>query len=624
MKNTSDMSEKLKIKEIKDVVIKFSGDSGDGMQLSGTLLANLSALLGNEIATFPDFPAEIRAPQGTLSGVSGFQLQIGTKVYNSGGRMDVLIAMNPAALKVNAQLLKKGSIIIVDEDSFQKKDLEKAGFKTNNPFQELDITSFEILSIPITTLTKDSLGNLDLDNKSKLRCKNMFALGLTCWLFNFPVDRIYPLLTNKFSKSPIIMDANLEVLLAGFNYGNNNHLSVSTYRIDSIKKEAGFYMDINGNTATAYGLIAAAEKAKLQLFLGSYPITPATDILHELSKRRDLGVKAIQMEDEIAGISTAIGAAFAGSLAATSTSGPGMALKSEAINLAVMAELPLVIIDVQRGGPSTGLPTKTEQTDLRQALYGRNGESPLVVIAAISPTNCFDSAYWAAKLALEHITPVILLTDSYIANGASSWRIPSEDEYLPISVHDFKQCKSDLWNGALRNEDTMVRYWAPAGTPGYAHRIGGLEKDYNTGAISTDSSNHQKMVDVRRAKIKNIANCIPPLKVIGNPKSHTLVIGWGGTYGHIREAIDMMLDQETVVAFAHFQFICPFPQNTESVIRKFEQIIVVEQNEGQLAGYLAEQFSGLNIIKYNEVNGQPFQVPNLVEFITNICNLKSK
>jgi len=613
------MSEKVSVKDIREIVIRFSGDSGDGMQLSGTLFSSLSAILGNQISTFPDFPAEIRAPQGTLSGVSGYQMQIGTKVYNSGGKTDVLVAMNPAALKVNAKFLKETSIIIVDSDSFQKRDLEKALFTTDDPFNELGLSSHEIISVPITTLTKASLSALDLDAKSKLRCKNMFALGLVCYIFSKPLDKLNQMLSTKFAKKPILIEANLLVLAAGYNWGYNKQINVSTYRIDPLHMEKGFYMDVNGNTATAYGLIAAAEAAGLQLFLGSYPITPATDILQELAKRKDLGVKTVQAEDEIAGICTAIGASFAGSLAATSTSGPGLALKGEAIGLAVMAELPLVVVDVQRGGPSTGLPTKTEQTDLRQALYGRNGESPLVVIAATSPTNCFDSAYWASKIALEHITPVILLTDSYIANGSSAWRIPEATDYIPIVPHDVKQFNNtdNCWNVALRDLTTNARYWAAAGTEGYTHRIGGLERDYFTGAISTDPDNHQKMINTRQAKINKVADFIPEQELLGNTDADTLVIGWGGTYGHLREAVEKMLDDNKNIAFSHFNFICPLPKNTEQILRKFKKIIVAEQNNGQFAGYLAEQFAGLNIVKYNQVNGQPFMVSELIDFFSN-------
>lgn len=610
------MSDQVQIKDVQDIVIRFSGDSGDGMQLSGTLFSSLSAILGNQIATFPDFPAEIRAPQGTLSGVSGFQMQIGKSVYNSGGNTDVLIAMNPAALKVNAKHVKSNSVILIDTDSFTKRDLEKAEFKTDTPFVELNLTTQQIVAVPISSLTKDSLADFDLDMKSKIRCKNMFALGLVCWLFNKPIDVVNGMLSTKFSKKPLLAQANLTVLANGYNYGQNRDMTVTSYRIESLNMEKGFYMDVNGNTATAYGLIAAAEKANLQLFLGSYPITPATDILHELVKRKELGVKVVQAEDEIAGVCTAIGASFAGDLAVTSTSGPGLALKGEAIGLAVMAELPLVIVDVQRGGPSTGLPTKTEQTDLGQALYGRNGESPIVVVAATSPTNCFDSAYWSSKIALEHITPVILLTDSYIANGASAWKIPDLKNYPSIKPHTIDQYKGNEWNVAARDENTYARYWAAAGTAGFTHRIGGLERDYNTGAISTDPDNHQRMVDTRKNKIAKIADFIPEQIVLGDESSETLVVGWGGTYGHLREAVELMNRDGKKIALSHFCFISPLPKNTETILRKYKKIIVAEQNNGQFAGYLAEQFSNLPIAKYNVVNGQPFEVSDLVEFFT--------
>lgn len=610
------MLDQVQIKDVQDIVIRFSGDSGDGMQLSGTLFSSLSAILGNQIATFPDFPAEIRAPQGTLSGVSGFQMQIGKSVYNSGGNTDVLIAMNPAALKVNAKHVKSNSVILIDTDSFTKRDLEKAEFKTDTPFVELNLTTQQIVAVPISSLTKDSLADFDLDMKSKIRCKNMFALGLVCWLFNKPIDVVNGMLSTKFSKKPLLAQANLTVLANGYNYGQNRDMTVTSYRIESLNMEKGFYMDVNGNTATAYGLIAAAENANLQLFLGSYPITPATDILHELVKRKELGVKVVQAEDEIAGVCTAIGASFAGDLAVTSTSGPGLALKGEAIGLAVMAELPLVIVDVQRGGPSTGLPTKTEQTDLRQALYGRNGESPIVVVAATSPTNCFDSAYWSSKIALEHITPVILLTDSYIANGASAWKIPDLKNYPSIKPHTIDQYKGNEWNVAVRDENTYARYWAAAGTAGFTHRIGGLERDYNTGAISTDPDNHQRMVDTRKNKIAKIADFIPEQIVLGDESSETLVVGWGGTYGHLREAVELMNRDGKKIALSHFCFISPLPKNTEAILRKYKKIIVAEQNNGQFAGYLAEQFSNLPIAKYNVVNGQPFEVSDLVEFFT--------
>ncbi len=438
------MTNETVITDLKQVTIRFSGDSGDGMQLTGTLFSTLSAIFGNEIATFPDYPAEIRAPQGTLNGVSGFQVRVGSKdIYNAGDKADVLVAMNPAALKVNRQHLKKGSIVIFDTDSFTRKDLEKALFKTEDPFAELNLEYVQPIPVAITSMTKDSLADSGMENKDILRSKNMFSLGIVCWLFNRPIEIAEQLLKDKFRKRPKLVETNIKALTDGYNYGNNIHLTATTYRIDTVETGKGFYTDINGNTATAYGLIAAAEKAGVKLFLGSYPITPATDILQELSARKDLGVKALQMEDEIAGICTAIGASFAGSLGATSTSGPGLSLKSEALGLAVMTELPLVVIDVQRGGPSTGMPTKSEQADLFQALYGRNGESPLAVIAATTPTDCFDSAYWASKIALEHMTPVVLLTDGYIANGASTWKIPNLEEYPSITPpyvqKDFKE-----------------------------------------------------------------------------------------------------------------------------------------------------------------------------------------
>ncbi len=610
------MQNTVKIKDVKNIVIRFSGDSGDGMQLTGTIFSNLSAIFGNQISTFPDFPAEIRAPQGTLSGVSGFQVHLGNQIYNSGDKSDVLVAMNPAALKVNANFLKEDSVIVIDSDSFAKRDLEKALFATESPFTELGLTTQQIISVPITTLTKDSLEGMELDMKSRIRCKNMFALGLVCWLFNRPLDVANHMLSSKFAKKPILVEANLKVLADGFNYGHNTDMTISSYRVETVNVDKGFYIDVNGNTATAYGLIAASENAGRPLFLGSYPITPATDILQELVKFKQLGVKAIQVEDEIAGVCTAIGASFAGNLAATSTSGPGLALKSEAIGLAVMAELPLVVIDVQRGGPSTGLPTKTEQTDLRQALYGRNGESPIVVVAAASPTDCFDMAYWASKIALEHVTPVILLTDGYIANGSSAWRIPDLEHYPPIKVHDQSLVDVNEWRSALRDNENYARYWAAAGLEGYTHRIGGLEKDYISGAISTDPVNHQKMVDTRQAKINKVADSIPQLELIGGEDADMLVVGWGGTYGHLREAVEKMNADGHKVALAHFRFISPLPNNAASILRKFTKVVVAEQNNGQFAGYLMEKIPGLQVDGYNKVEGMPFSVSDLIESFT--------
>lgn len=614
------MDEKIKVKELESVVIRFSGDSGDGMQLAGTLFSNLSAELGNEIITFPDFPAEIRAPHGTLSGVSGFQMQVGTKkVYTPGDKADVLIAMNPAALKVNAQFLKADTVVIIDTDSFQTEDLEKALFKTNDPFKELGLTSLQVVATPITQLCKKSLEGT-ADNKQALRSRNIFALGLVCWLFNRPLHVVEKLLSEKFKKKPDILQANLLVLQAGFNYGHNIHAGVSTYRIETVSHKKGFYTDVNGNKATAYGLIAASEKSGLPLFLGSYPITPATDIMQELTARKELGIKVMQTEDEIAGICTAIGASFAGNLAATSTSGPGLALKSEAIGLAVMAEVPLVIIDVQRSGPSTGMPTKSEQTDLMQALYGRNGESPAVVMAATSPTDCFDSAFWASKIALEHMTPVVLLTDGYIANGSSAWRIPDLEEYPEIRPPYVSPEQREGWTPYLRNPENDVRYWAIPGTENFMHRIGGLEKDTQTSAISTDPDNHQKMVSLRQSKTDKIANYIPEQEVLGDREADTLVVGWGGTFGHLYEAVEGVRKAGKKVAFTHFRFINPLPKNAEEILRKYRKAIVIEQNSGQFAGYLRTKIDGFNPYRFNRIKGQPFIVARLVEEIIKIID----
>ncbi|MCD8137260.1 MAG: 2-oxoacid:acceptor oxidoreductase subunit alpha [Parabacteroides gordonii] len=614
------MAEQTKVTTLEQVVVRFSGDSGDGMQLTGTIFSNLSAILGNEISTFPDYPAEIRAPQGTLSGVSGFQVHLGSrKIFTPGDKADVLVAMNPAALKVNVKNIKQNAIVIIDTDSFKKADLDKALFTTDDPFKELGLGSVQVVAAPISTMVKDGLAEYGLDNKAALRCKNMFALGLVCWLFDRPLEEAMNMLQNKFAKKPAIAKANIKVLTDGYNYGHNIHATVSTYRVESEKAEPGFYTDVNGNKATSLGLIAAAEKSGLQLFLGSYPITPATDILHELSKRKDLGVVTVQAEDEIAGICTAIGASFAGSLAVTSTSGPGLALKSEAIGLAVIAEIPLVIIDVQRGGPSTGMPTKSEQTDLMQALYGRNGESPLVVIAASTPADCFDAAFWAGKLAVEHMTPVILLTDAFIANGSSAWKLPDLDKYPEIKPNYVSNYTDEkVWKAYRRDKESLVRYWAVPGMEGFAHRLGGLEKDYETSAISTDPVNHQKMVSTRQAKIDKIADYIPELEVIGDPDADLLLIGWGGTYGHLYEAMETMRKQGKKVAMAHFKFISPLPKNTVEVLSKFKKAVVAEQNNGQFANYLRAKVPGFNPYKFNRVKGLPFVVARLVEEFTKI------
>ncbi len=615
------MLEKTNVKTLDKVVVRFSGDSGDGMQLAGNIFTNVSAGVGNQVSTFPDYPAEIRAPQGSLGGVSGFQVHIGTNVHTPGDKADVLIAMNPAALKQNVKHLKPGGVVIVDIDSFKEADLKKALFETADPFKELNLNA-QVIEVPVTSMTKAALAESGLDNKSVLKCRNIFALGLVCWLFDRPLEAAMHHLKNKFARKPAIYEANAKVIQAGYDYGSNIHASVSTYRIESEDIRPGHYTDINGNTATAWGLIMAAEKSGRPLFLGSYPITPATDILHELAKRKDLGVKAVQMEDEIAGVCSAIGASFAGNLGVTSTSGPGLALKSEGIGLAVMAELPLVVIDVQRGGPSTGLPTKTEQTDLMQALYGRNGESPLVVVAPASPTDCFTMAFEASRIAIEHMTPVILLSDAFIGNGSSAWRIPNDDEYPAIKPHYVPEEMRSTWRAYQRDEESNVRYWAIPGTEGLTHRLGGLEKDFVTGAISTDPANHEKMVYVRKAKIEKIANDIPELEVLCDADADTLLVGWGGTYGHLYTAAQELCKEGRKVAFAHFRYINPLPRNTREVLSRYKKVICAELNTGQFADYLQSKFAGLEVKRINKVQGQPFLVQEVVDGVKKFMDEK--
>lgn len=607
------MNEKANVKVLDKVVVRFSGDSGDGMQLAGNIFTNVSAGVGNQVSTFPDYPAEIRAPQGSLGGVSGFQVSVGKGVHTPGDSADVLVAMNPAALKQNFRILRKGGTIIVDIDSFKEADLKKALYTTLSPFEELGITD-TVVEVPLTSMTKAALADSGLDNKSVLKCRNIFALGLICWLFDRPLEGALRHLRTKFAKKPAIYEANAKVLQAGYNYGSNIHASIPTYRVETEDPRPGIYTDINGNTATAWGLIMASEKCGRPLFLGSYPITPATDILHELAKRKDLGVKACQMEDEIAGVCSAIGASFAGNLAATSTSGPGLALKSEGIGLAVMAELPLVVIDVQRGGPSTGLPTKTEQTDLLQALYGRNGESPVAVVAPASPTDCFTMAFEAARIAVEHMTPVILLSDAFIGNGSSAWRVPDADEYPEIKPRFVPEGLKDAWKPVMRDQETKVRYWAIPGTEGYAHRLGGLERDAQTGALSNDPVNHEKMVLTRREKVARIADDIPELEVICSaPEADTLLLGWGGTYGHLYTAAEELIAAGKPVAFTHFRYINPLPANTGEILRRYKKVIVAELNTGQFADYLQAKFPDVKIERINKIQGQPFLVSEIVE-----------
>jgi len=607
--------------ELEQAVIRFAGDSGDGMQLTGTLFSNISAVLGNEISTFPDYPAEIRAPQGALGGVSSFQVHLGSgKIYTPGDQADVLVAMNPSALKVNAQNIKKDGAIIYDIDSFEKSNLEKANFTSDNPFEELKLpSSITLIPVRLTTLTKESLADFDLDNKSVLRNKNMFALGLACWLFNQPMEQAIRFLEDKFSAKPTVLRSTIKVLTDGYNYGNNIHLTISRFVIDKSQDvQKGRYTSINGNTSAAFGLIAAAEKAGLPLFLGSYPITPATEVMQELSYRKDLGVKVIQVEDEIAGIVTSIGAAFAGQLAATNTSGPGMALKSEAIGLAVMAELPIVIINVQRSGPSTGLPTKTEQTDLLQALYGRNGECPVVVMAATTPANCFHYAYMASKIALEHQTPVILLTDAFIGHGSSLWKLPKLAELPEIKPNIATPEMLGKINTTSRDPETKSRYWSFPGMEGFEHRNGGLEKCFEAGCISIDPVNHEKMVKVRAEKVDYIANVIPDVEVVGDENADLLVIGWGSTQGHLISAVEELNENGKPAALAHFTYINPLPRNTEEVIRKYKKVVVCELNNGQFATYLRTKVPGVEFLQYNKIQGQPFMVSELVEFLNGV------
>jgi 2-oxoglutarate/2-oxoacid ferredoxin oxidoreductase subunit alpha len=613
------MADEIVVKELDHVVIRFSGDSGDGMQLAGNIFSNISATVGNDISTFPDYPADIRAPQGSLTGVSGFQVHIGArKVFTPGDKCDVLVAMNAAALKTQYKYAKSTACIIIDTDCFKKSDLEKAAFQTENPIEEMGIKQ-DVIAASISQMVKDCLADSGMDNKSILKCRNMFALGLVCWLFNRDINIAETFLREKFAKKPAIAESNIKVLHAGYNYGHNTHASVSnTYKVETKVKVPGKYMDITGNKATSYGLIAAAEKAGLKLFLGSYPITPATDILHELSKHKSLGVTTVQCEDEIAGCSTAIGAAFAGNLAVTSTSGPGVCLKSEAINLAVITELPLVIVNVQRGGPSTGLPTKSEQTDLLQALYGRNGESPMPVIAATSPTQCFDAAYQACKIALEHMTPVILLTDAFVANGSGAWKLPDLSTYPEINPPYATAEMKDSYTPYKRNPETGVRYWSIPGNEGYMHILGGLEKDSNTGAISTNPDNHDLMCRLRAEKIAKIP--VPDLKVEGNADADLLIVGFGGTYGHLYSAMEEMNNAGQKVALAHFTNINPLPKNSAEVLKKYKKVVVAEQNLGQFAAYLRGQIDGFVPYKYNEVKGQPFAVSELVKAFTEILN----
>jgi len=592
---------------LEEVVIRFVGDSGDGMQLTGTQFSDTSAMFGNDIATFPNYPSEIRAPQGSLYGVSGFQVHIGSvSISTPGDNLDLLVAMNPAGLKTNLHALKPGHTVIVDSDAFTKKNLEKAQYESN-PLTDDSLENYRVIEVSMTSLTKASLKGVEgLDNKSITRSKNMFALGMVYWMYDRSKQHTIDFFNKKFKNKPHIIEANTKVLNAGHNYANTLELIPNSYTIAPAKMAAGKYRIIMGNTATAWGFLAAAEKSGLELFLGSYPITPATDILHELVKHKHFGVKAFQAEDEIAGIASAIGASFAGDLAITTTSGPGLALKGEALGLAMMIELPLVVVNVQRGGPSTGLPTKTEQSDLLQAMYGRNGESPVIVIAASTPANCFDFAYEAAKLTLEHMTPIVLLTDGYIANGSAPWKIHSVDDMPEIKNNLVNEVKEN-WHPYDRNEETLARNWAIPGTPGLEHRVGGLEKDRVTGDVSYVPDNHEYMTKIRAEKVKRVQNYIPDIKSEFAETGDLLVIGWGGTYGSLYSAVKQMHDEGcTTIGLAHFNYINPLPKNTEELLTRFKHIVICELNNGQFAGILKMNFNGFNFVQFNKIQGLPF------------------
>ncbi len=595
---------------VESAVIKFAGDSGDGMQLAGTLFTENVALMGNAIATFPDFPSEIRAPQGTVAGVSGFQIHFGSSgVHSPGDAPDVLVAMNPAALKANIHNLKANCMILVDSDSFGKRDIDKAGFESN-PLEDDSLSGYKVVAAPITSLTKAAVSELGLDNKSADRCKNMFTLGMVLWLFNEPIEYTIQYFDQKFKKKPLIGEANKKALNAGYNYALTTEIIKSAYQVLPAKNTPGTYRNMTGNQSAAWGFMAAAEKAAKPLFLGSYPITPATDIMQELAKHKWSGARVFQAEDEIAGICSAIGAAFAGNIAVTTTSGPGMALKTEAIGLAIMTELPIVIVDVQRGGPSTGLPTKTEQSDLMQAVWGRNGESPIVVLSASRPSDCFDWAYEAVRIAVEHMTPVILLTESYLGNGAEPWKIKRLAEMPAITPRTLNQADS-LWKPYSRDLDKLARSWVVPGTAGMQHRIGGLEKDECTGCVSHNPLNHEKMVHIRKEKIQRIANYIPLQKYKGKDANDLLVVCWGGQFGIVLGAVMELQEENKNIAFTNFNYINPLPKNTEEIFAKFKRIIVCELNTGQFANYLRAVLPQFKYKQYNKIQGLPFTVKEL-------------
>lgn len=612
-------TKKSKVVGLEQVVVRFAGDSGDGMQLTGSLFSDSTAFAGNDFATFPDYPAEIRAPQGTVAGVSGFQIHFGqSTVYTSGDLADVLIAMNPASLKANMKWIKKGAILIVDADAFNEKGFERAGY-VSDPLSDGTLEGYNVIKAPITFLTKEAVKHLDLDNKTTLKSKNMFALGIIMFLFNRELKLINDYFESKFKANPLVVEANKAVLAAGHNYADTIEALGSTFKVEPAPLEQGRYRNITGNVATAWGFIAAAERSGRELFLGSYPITPATEILQELSSHKELTVKAFQAEDEIAGIVSAIGASYAGSLAITTTSGPGLSLKSEAIGLAVMTELPLVIVDVQRGGPSTGLPTKSEQSDLLQALYGRNGEAPVIIIAAQSSVDCFYGAFDAAKLSLEHMTPAILLTDGSLANGSEVFKIPRVAD-LPEIKPPIVAPNDPDYKPYRRNPEKLNRYWAVPGTEGLRHRVGGLEKEDVSGNVSHDPLNHQKMIMLREEKVQRVANFIPEQTILGEDQGDLLIVSWGGTFGVMRTVVGKMQEQGKSISLAHFRYIMPLPLNTEKVLSGFKKILVCEINNGQFVKYLKMNFPQFRYEQYNKIQGLPFMIAELEEKFNSLLN----
>ncbi len=615
------MAKQKNIVELEDVVVKFVGDSGDGMQLTGTLFSDTAALAGNDLATFPDFPAEIRAPQNTVAGVSGFQVHLGQrKIYTSGDLCDVLVAMNPASLKANIKWAKPGATIIVDESAFEDKFIEKAGYKTN-PLEDGSLSGYHMIKSPISVLTKEALSNVEIDKRMAEKTKNMFVLGMMYYLFQRDLDKTLDFILKKFKTKPEVVNANQVALKAGYNYAETVEAIASTIRVGAAPMEKGRYRNITGNVATAWGLLAAAERSGRPLFLGSYPITPATEILMELSKHKSLGAKVFQAEDEIAGICSAIGASFSGSMAVTTTSGPGLSLKSEAMGLAVITELPLVIVNVQRAGPSTGLPTKSEQSDLFQALFGRNGEAPMIVIAASSPASCFHYAYMASKLSMEHMTPVILLTDGHMGFGSELFKIPKTADLPDINPPLAKPNDPDF-KPYRRDAVTLARKWAIPGTEGLRHRIGGLEKTNIDGNVSTDPLNHELMVNIREDKVMRVANYIPEQEVMGEDSGDLLVVGWGGTEGMLKSAVGQMQRAGHSISLAQFNYIMPLPKNTAEVLSRFKKIVVCELNKGQFVNYLRMTHPEFKYLQHNKVQGLPFHVSELTKVFTKLLEEK--